>query len=106
MNEPRRSARLKNLSDNECDVSKDLWADEEVLDNDTPTSSTPCKWLSNQIPPSPPTTWKKCDLGAQKFFSDPPVPKLKFSDEDKTTPFGIFNLYVDDDVVDYICGND
>ena len=101
VNEPRRSARLKTLGDSECDVSGDLWADEEITEDDTPTFPTADKWLSNQTPPLPPTTWKKCDL-EPKVFSDPPVPKLLCADEDKATPFGIFNLFFDDDVVDYI----
>lgn len=99
--EPRRSARFETSNDNVCsfDVSGDLWADEQSLENETPTLATPDKWLSNQTPPSPPTTWKKRDINP-KDFVDPPVPKNECVD--KITPFGIFNFFFDDEVVDYI----
>ena len=99
---PRRSSRI-NTSDSPFDVSGDLWGDDESLDTETFSVQEEIhvneKWLSEQVPPLPPATWQKRDLNSKEFV-DPPM--LKDKTLDKITPFGIFNLFFDDAVLQYI----
>ena len=104
---PRRSSRLNtSISSNAegtvaADLSADLWAEsQELLEMEVFNSALEKHWLSGQVPPSPPTVWLKRDL-VSKYFSNPPEERTLSSNQ-CATPYSMFNLFFDDEVVDHI----
>ena len=60
----------------------------------------PKKNESKVNPPEPPTSWQKRDLES-KTLTDPPQ-EQRFNSSEDATPFGIFNAFFDDDVINFI----
>ena len=98
----RRSARLNTSSTSDCslNLSNDLWCDESS-DNGLATQpeQNHDKWLSKQLPPSPPSAWNKNDLRPRNFVD---ALEVKTRSSQNVTPFGIFNRFFDDEVINYI----
>ena len=110
------------IDDIENELSRDLWADEVVQSEQpivvpfeapvvvspealaVPTPEVPDsvnRWLSVQLPPEPPSSWEKKDLPTGVEFSDPPQVNQTCS-IDQVTPFGLFNAFFDDAVINHI----
>ena len=99
----RKSARLSNKREMESDnehigLFSSSSTDEEAESSQLHHPLVQGKWLSSQTPPLPPTNWNECDL-TPKVFINPPERRESFS---PCTPFGLFNLFFDDEVIDFI----